>query len=428
MMADAPALRDRILDLRRVRAADIDGAPWNWRRHPAAQVEALAASIEELGFFDPLDTRLTAGGRLQLIDGHARRDLLSERIGPDTLIPCVVTDFTEEEARKANLLKDPLAAMATADAMSLHDLLTSVGSDSPALAKMFDDLKSQFPLPTADTDDPSGGGDGFDTTPEEGPTRTALGQLWLIGGRHRLLVGDCTLPENVDRLLRDSRIELVWTDPPYGVSIGQKNRFLNSIAPSNRIEEDLCNDSLDEVALSGMLCAAFDNVAGHCTPGASWYVAAPAGPLHVIFGTVLKDRGILRQMIVWVKNNATFSPMGNSYHWRHEPILYGWLPDGAHRYHGDRKQDTVWEIDRPQASPDHPTTKPLELVARAVRHSSLPDQIVCDPFLGSGTTLIAAHRLNRTCYGCELDPKYADVILKRAESEGLSTELIENDP
>jgi site-specific DNA-methyltransferase (adenine-specific) len=168
-----------------------------------------------------------------------------------------------------------------------------------------------------------------------------------------------------------------------------------------------------------MLDGAFTNAVASCTAGAAWYVAAPPGPLHLLFAGAMKVRGILRQMLIWVKNNSTFSPLGVSYHWRHEPIFYGWLPDGGHRYHGDRKQDTVWEVDRPQASPDHPTMKPVELVARAIEHSSLAGELVYDPFLGSGTTLIAAHRLGRKAYGCELEPKYADVILRRAEAEGL---------
>jgi DNA modification methylase len=110
---------------------------------------------------------------------------------------------------------------------------------------------------------------------------------------------------------------------------------------------------------------------------------------------VLRDLGIYRQTLIWAKNNATFSPLGVSYHWAHEPIFYGWLPNGAHRYHGDRKQTTLWEIDRPVASPEHPTMKPVELVARALEHSSLPGQIVYDMFGGSGTSAIAAEQTGR---------------------------------
>lgn len=215
---------------------------------------------------------------------------------------------------------------------------------------------------------------------------------------------------------------MVWTDPPYGVAIGDKNKFLNSIARSNRVEENLTNDTLDEPALAEMLKASFGLAFEHNLAGGAWYVAAPPGPLHVLFGLALKTLGIWHQTIQWVKNNATFAPLGVDYHWRAEPIFYGWKPGAAHRYHGGRQQDTVWEIDRPQASPEHPTMKPLELVQRAIANSSVTGDVVYDPFLGSGTTLLAAHRENRRCYGIEIEPKYVEVILRRAEAEGLSVE------
>jgi hypothetical protein len=132
--------RDRIRELKRVRASEVEGAPWNWRTHPPEQVEALAGSIEELGFFDPLDTYQLPDGRFRLYDGHARRDLLHERIGPDTLVPIVVTDLTEAEAKKATALKDPLAAMAEADAGKLDALLRAIDPDCPAVRQMLSDL------------------------------------------------------------------------------------------------------------------------------------------------------------------------------------------------------------------------------------------------------------------------------------------------
>lgn len=135
--------RDRIKELRRVPAKDIRGAPFNWRVHPASQVEALLGSIEELGFFDPLDTRELPDGSLEMFDGHARQDLINARIGPNTLIPCIVTDFTEAEAKKANLLKDPLAGMAEADPVKVDALIAEVTAESEALAKLIDDLKAE---------------------------------------------------------------------------------------------------------------------------------------------------------------------------------------------------------------------------------------------------------------------------------------------
>ena len=264
----------------------------------------------------------------------------------------------------------------------------------------------------------AGGTEGLtdpDELPENVPTRSHAGEMWALG-EHRVLCGDATSTVDVGRLWGRVQASLVWTDPPYGVAIGDKNRYLNSIAPSNRVEENLTNDTLDEPSLLQMLKDAFAAAVAVCTAGAAWYVAAPAVPLHLRFGEVLRDLGIYRQTLIWAKNNATFSPMGVSYHWAHEPIFYGWLPNGAHRYLGDRKQTTLWEIDRPVASPEHPTMKPVELVARAIEHSTSAGDFVYDPFLGSGTTLIAAEELGRKCYGLEIEPKYVDVILQRWEN------------
>lgn len=146
------------------------------------------------------------------------------------------------------------------------------------------------------------------------------------------------------------------------------------------------------------------------------YAQRSPGPLHVLFGAELKALGIWHQTIQWVKNNATFSPMGVDYHWQAEPIFYGWMPGAAHRYYGGRKQTTVWEIDRPTASPEHPSMKPVALVARAVENSTRKGELVLDPFLGSGTTLIAAEQTDRICYGLEIDPRYCDVIVARWEN------------
>ena len=245
--------------------------------------------------------------------------------------------------------------------------------------------------------------------------------------KHLLIVGDCTDAAVVARVMGGERARLVWTDPPYGVAVGDKNKFLNSIARSNRVEENLINDTLDEAGLAALLAASFDNALAACTAGAAWYVAAPPGPLHLVFGQALKDRGIWRQIIHWVKNNATFAPLGVDYHWQEEPMFYGWTPGAAHRFYGGRKQTTVWEIDRPTKSPEHPTMKPLELVERAVTNSSQSGEIVLDPFLGSGTTLIACERLGRRCRAVEISPGYVAVALQRwSDMTGKTPRLIDN--
>ncbi len=397
------------------RPSELAANPANWKTHPESQLLGLGDVIGEVGWAGAVLFNEATG---RLIDGHARKEFAE---AADEPIPVLIGSWTEAQELLILATLDPLASMAEVDAKALEQLLATVETSSAAINAMLDDLAKQHAIDTDPNPEPGAGGDEFDPTPvEEGPTRTQVGDMWLIGGKHRLLVGDSTKGENMIRLMGGQKAEMVWTDPPYGVSIGDKNKYLNKIAPCNRIEENLANDNIDEAGIKKMLDEVFDNAVANCLPGAAWYVAAPARPLHLLFAGGMKERGILRQMLIWVKNNATFSPMGVSYHWRHEPIFYGWLPNGGHRYHGDRKQDTCWEVDRPQTSADHPTMKPLELVERAISHSSLKGEIVLDPFLGSGTTLIAAHRLGRVCYGMELEPRYADVILKRAEAEGMS--------
>ena len=194
---------------------------------------------------------------------------------------------------------------------------------------------------------------------------------------------------------------MVWTDPPYGVS------YVVKTADALTIE----NDALDADGLDDFLRSVFALALTHTSPGACWYVAAPAGPLTMIFGQALIDLGVYRQMLIWVKDQFV---MGHSdYHYRHEPVYYGWTPGAAHHALADRKQDTIHEADRPKRSKEHPTMKPVELIARHIGNSTDPGQLVVDPFGGSGSTLIACHTTGRPAALIELDPKYADVILRR---------------
>lgn len=384
----------------------------NARRHPGHQRDALRGSLNEVGWVAPVIVSAKTG---KILDGHARiEEALSKN--EHGLVPFVKVDVSENEERTILATFDPITGLATYEREALDALLREVDIGDAALQTMLSELAAKEGLYL---DEAGATGAPSDTEPQidraaelNKKWKVKTGDLWLIGN-HRLLCGDSTKAEDVTRVMGGEKAEMVWTDPPYGVSVGDKNKWLNSIAPSNRVEGNLENDSLDEFGLSEMLVDSFANIAANCTNGASWYVAAPAGPLHLVFGKVLKDMGIWRQTIQWVKNNATFSPMGVSYHWKSEPIFYGWLPNGAHRYHGDRKQTTVWEFDRPAASPDHPTMKPVALVAQAVEHASLAGQIVAEPFAGSGTTLVAAQNLKRKCYAIEISPDYCAVILER---------------
>jgi DNA modification methylase len=225
------------------------------------------------------------------------------------------------------------------------------------------------------------------------------GELWSLGA-HRLLIGDSTDAADVERVTEGAPVDLLWTDPPYGVGyVGKTKAALR-----------LANDDLGDVATRRLVADAL--TLAPLRPGGAFYLAAPAGPLHLAFLLALGDAGLaVHQTLVWVKDRFV---LGHAdYHARHEPILYGWRDGAAHHFVRDRTQDTVWEINRPSRSTDHPTMKPVALVERAIRNSSRPGDLVYDAFAGSGTTLIAAEIAGRCARVIEIDPAYAQVALER---------------
>jgi DNA modification methylase len=236
--------------------------------------------------------------------------------------------------------------------------------------------------------------------PAEADLYVERGQTWALG-RHRLMCGDSTRSEDVGRLLGDEVVDLLWSDPPWGCQIRGRTKKALTI-----VNDDLGPDGTRALVAAALRLAPL-------RPGGSFYVAAPSGPeLHLAFLLALEDAGLrAHQTLCWVKDRFC---LGHAdYQPRHEDILYGWREGRAHYFVKDRTQDTVWEIPRPARSVVHPTMKPVELVARAIRNSSTPGQLVYDPFAGSGTTLIAAEQTGRTCRAMELDPRYAQVILER---------------
>jgi site-specific DNA-methyltransferase (adenine-specific) len=216
-----------------------------------------------------------------------------------------------------------------------------------------------------------------------------------------LVCGDSRDDAAWNLLMGDERAQMVWTDPPYGVS------YVGKTAESLTIN----NDSLSEVQLLEFLRQAFKACAERCRPGSAWYVASPAGPLFGAFGIALKEIDAWRHTLVWVKQQFVLGRA--DYHYRHEPIFYGWLPGASHYFIEDRTQDSVLEFDRPHRSSDHPTMKPVALVRKCIENSSMPGWIVVDPFGGSGTTLAACVEAGRVARLIELDPRYCDVIRRR---------------
>lgn len=378
--------------------------PKNWRTHPEAQTAALSDALAEVGWAGALLYNEATG---RLIDGHARKDVALAR--GDALVPVLIGTWDEAQEAKILATLDPISAMAQADSAKLADLLRGVSTGSEALQSMLSALAESAGVIPPDAT-PGGGGDEFVAEPPSGPTRTAVGDLWLIGGRHRLLVGDCTAKENVERLLVGARPFLMVTDPPYGVDYDPKWRDEALPGGARRLGV-LANDGNSDWSQAW---AHFNGDVAYCWH-ACWHASS-------VQDSLLSSGLVIRAQIIWVKDGFAISR--GHYHWEHEPCWYAVRNGASARWSGDRSQTTAWRINKKDKEPqsDHGTQKPLECMARPIRNHGSEGDVVYDPFLGSGTTLVAAHRLGRVCYGCEIDPRYADVILRRAEAEGLSCE------
>jgi site-specific DNA-methyltransferase (adenine-specific) len=252
--------------------------------------------------------------------------------------------------------------------------------------------------------------------------QVARGDLWEIG-THRLLCGDSTDAGDVARLMGSERADLVFTDPPYGVSYQMKMTTERAIALHRRKDHmEVPNDDLGDEGTRAFIAAAV--AVAPMRPGTPFYLCSPPGNTETSFRLALADAGLqLRQCIVWAKN--IFVMGRQDYHWRHESILYGWKDGAAHFFAEDRTQDTVWEINRPRISEEHPTMKPVDLVARAITNSSRGGDVVYDGFGGSGTTLVACEQAGRLGRMLELEPKYCAVILERMAGMGITPRRVD---
>ena len=240
------------------------------------------------------------------------------------------------------------------------------------------------------------------------------GEVWKLG-EHRLMCGDSTSEEDFAKLMGEERADMVFTDPPYGVSIGDKNATLNSVHKAGCCCENIANDTMPSDQLYEVLVKAMTNVREFSKDDASYYVTSPQGGELGLIMMMMKDAGLtVRHMLIWCKNSATFSIGRLDYDYQHEPIFYTWTKS-HHNYRGGENRTTIWKYDKPRKCDLHPTMKPVELVANCLKDCTKEGDIVLDAFGGSGTTIIAAEQLNRKCRMMELDPHYCDVIIARWE-------------
>jgi len=416
-------IRDRIIDFRRVRAKELRPHPKNWRTHPKRQQEALRGVLAEIGYADALLARQTPEG-LQLIDGHLRAETT-----PEQEVPVLVLDLDEKEAEKLLVSLDPLAAMAGQDDDILRELLSGIETQSEALKDLWSGLA--VPLPGEGLTDP----DAVPEPPETPVTRP--GDLWILG-EHRLLCGDSSKAEDVDRLLAGAPVHLVNTDPPYNVKVEPRSN--NAIAaglssftqthhqgldvarhpekakPTGRMrakDRPLQNDFVPDEEFGRMVGAWFGNVARVLLPGRGFYIWGGYSNL-LNFPRAIVDAGLyFSQTIIWVKGWPVLTRkdfMGD-----HEWCYYGWRLGAAHYFNpAVTNASDVWQVRKtsPQ-SMVHLTEKPVELAVRAVQYSSREGEHVLDLFGGSGSTMVAAQQTGRKAFLMEIDPAYCDVICQR---------------
>ncbi len=363
----------------------------NARTHSAEQINKLRASIREFGFINPV----IIDHEYNVIAGHGR--ICGAKAEGITEVPCVFVDYLTPAQKKAYILADNRMAMdAGWDEELLRVEIEALQADSFDVGLTgFDekDIAELFAGEDGDAQD-----DDFDVDEElQKPPVTKSGDVWLLGN-HRLVCGDSTKEETYAVLMDGKKANLVVTDPPYNV---------NYEGSAGKIQ----NDSMNEEAFEKFLFDAYTQMYGAMAEDSSIYVFH-SDSHGLAFRKAFEDAGFyLSGCCIWKKQSLV---LGRSpYQWQHEPCLYGWKKKGKHQWYSDRKQTTIWEFDKPKKNGDHPTMKPIPLIAYPIKNSSMSNCIVLDPFGGSGSTLIACEQLGRICHTIELDEKYCDVIVKR---------------
>lgn len=400
-------LRMRIVDFQYIRAGDILPNPDNWRVHSKAQKDAYNAMVESVGYAGAQMVFETDDGDLMFVDGHMRADE-----HPDELLPTLITDLNADEAREILATFDPISAMAEANKdklKALHEKLSVLRNDTTAardaVLKSIRDNNNVMLDEDKPDDDPGAEVDRASELNEKWQVKR--GDVWQVG-KHRIMCGDSTCAEDVDKLLNNSKPELMITDPPYGVEYDASWR------------DDAAHAGLLSVAQRRTGAVPHDN-------RVDWQAAIDLFPGDIIYcwhadlhasavANYLETAGfVIRCQIIW--NKPHFVIGRGHYHTRHEPCWYAFRKGRAAGWVGDNTQDTIWNItlDKNVAG-GHSTQKPVECMARPIRNHKGD---VYDPFLGSGTTLVACEQTGRVGYGMEIAPEYVAVCLERLSGMGL---------
>lgn len=360
----------------------------NARTHSPEQITKLRSSLREFGFVNPI----IVDKDYNILAGHGRYE--ASKAEGLTKVPCVIEDYLTEAQKKAYILADNRMALDAGwdDELLKVEIeeLQNLGFDTSLTGFDKKELAYFFETETKE--------DNFDVDTElQNPVFSKPGDEWHLG-KHTVICGDSTKAETYKKLMGETKANLVLTDPPYNVSVEET-------------AGKIMNDDMPDSDFYNFLLLAFTCMYENLADDGSVYIFH-ADTEGLNFRKAFKDAGFyLSGCCIWKKDRLV---LGRSpYQWQHEPVLFGWKSKGKHEWYSDRKQTTVWEYDRPSSSKDHPTMKPIPLIAYPIKNSTMTNGIVLDPFLGSGSTLIACEETNRVCRGIELDPKFVDVTVKR---------------
>ncbi len=357
---------------------------FNNRNHEDTQIKRIAKSIKEFGFNQPI---IVDENKVVLV-GHGRL-LAAKQLNLKEVPTLQLSNLTEIKKKAYRILQNKLQNDSTWDLNNLElelGALEDGGFDLPEWG--LDNLIGLFK-----EDEPEVTDDEFEASEQE-DIFVKKGDVIEIG-KHRVLCGDSTIAEDFNSLMLGELAEACISDPPYGVEyVGKTSDALT-----------IQGDSNVDVAIEGI-----KNAVARLKDGGAIYICFPAEELSAL-ADMWQSPSRLQSMLVWVKNTIVIGR--KDYNYKHEPIWYGWKEGAAHRFKGAATNCTVIECDKPSRNGEHPTMKPLALMADLIKNAASKQEIIIDPFLGSGTTLIACEQLNRTCYGMEIDPKYCQVIIER---------------
>lgn len=364
------------------------------------EYQKIKKSILEFGYVAPV----IVNSDMTVIGGHQRLKVLKE-LGY-TEIECNIVDLDKNKEKALNIALNKISG--EWDNAKLEELLADLKEtdiDLDLTGFSFDEVDDILKDITGSKEDD------FDIDQAlneiEEPVSKA-GDIWILG-KHRLMCGDSTVKENVDKLMNNNKADMVFTDPPYLMNFdGNVNR--DGSKSFNAVHGKIKNDNMNREEGDQFILKMFEMIKGY-NKGA-YYVCFYRLGLDYIFRALDKLNNRYKALIIWNKGNGTLS--NSDYMSKYEPIVYGWF--ASHLFYGDRSNFDIWDIERTKKNDLHPTMKPVDLVVEAIKNSSKIEDLVLDLFGGSGTTLIAAEQTKRTCYMMELDPKYCDVIIKRWES------------